>query len=236
MPPGYHPVNTCKVVVHLLIHQGEVVIIDAGLLGEFRMIRHTLQRLGLGPSSVKAILLTHGHLDHTGNLHALKQWTGAPIYAHRLEVPHIRGEFPYTGVTRWCGRLEAMGRAIIRYRSAEVDHYIEDGEVLPFWGGLQVVHLPGHTLGHCGFYSESRSTFFTGDLFASYFFSTHIPPGILNSHPHQIANSFRRALEIPAQMVFPNHYDFHNGRLHAEKLRRLAGEILKAGTPATFAR
>ena len=33
---------------------------------------------------------------------------------------------------------------------------------------LRVIHLPGHTQGHCGFYSQRFSLLFTGDLFASY--------------------------------------------------------------------
>ena len=54
---------------------------------------------------------------------------------------------------------------------AIIDVPIADGDELPFWGGLRVVHLPGHTLGHCGFYSKAHDLLFSGDLFASYFFN-----------------------------------------------------------------
>ena len=52
--------------------------------------------------------------------------------------------------------------------------------------GLRVVHLPGHTLGHCGFYSRAHDLLFSGDLFASYFFNVHLPTRILNSAPELI--------------------------------------------------
>jgi glyoxylase-like metal-dependent hydrolase (beta-lactamase superfamily II) len=65
--------------------------------------------LGLEPGQVKAILLTHGHLDHAGNLAWAKAWSGAPVYAHAAEQAHIDGTFPYRGINRWCGRLERAG-------------------------------------------------------------------------------------------------------------------------------
>ena len=69
--------------------------------------------------------------------------------AHPLEQQHIDGTYPYAGLNAWCGRLE---RAVFRTgRSAAIDVPIADGDELPFWGGLRVVHLPGHTPGHCGF-------------------------------------------------------------------------------------
>jgi glyoxylase-like metal-dependent hydrolase (beta-lactamase superfamily II) len=156
-----------------LLHDGDHgVMIDTGLFGETIFIR----RLNLAPSSLKAILLTHGHLDHAGNLARLQDWSGAKIYAHPNEQAHINGTYPYQGVNRWCGRLEAAGRKAFGYRPAKIDEFLADGQRLPFWGGLEVVHLPGHTLGHCGFYSARHNLLFCGDMMAGYFFSTHRPP------------------------------------------------------------
>ena len=74
-------------VCHLLVEPDGrgAVLLDTGLIGERGQIRRRLRRLGLGPRDVCAILLTHGHLDHAGNLAWAKAWTGAPIYAHPAE-------------------------------------------------------------------------------------------------------------------------------------------------------
>ncbi len=93
--------------------------------------------------------------------------------------------------------------------------------MLPFWGGLRVVHLPGHTRGHCGFYSERHDLLFSGDLFASYFFNTHLPPAILNSVPAEFPASFRRVTALNPRWIVPNHYDLLDGARLRRRFDRL---------------
>jgi glyoxylase-like metal-dependent hydrolase (beta-lactamase superfamily II) len=207
----------------LLADGDNSVMIDTGLFGESFFIRRLVRKLGLTPQSIKAVLLTHGHLDHAGNLAWLKRWTGAKIFAHPAEQRHIDGTYPYQGVNRWCGRLEAAGRKAFRYQPAPIDAFLADGQTLPFWGGLQVVHLPGHTVGHCGFYSARHQLLFSGDMFASYFFNTHKPPAILNSVPEQFAASAEKIRWLRPRRVVPCHYDFLDGELHRRRFAKLYG-------------
>ena len=218
VPPGIHSVRNAMGCAHLLVEDDgkSAVFIDAGFFGEMPRLRRLLQRLGLQPEDVKAILLTHGHLDHVGNLVALREWTGAPVYAHAEERAHVEARYPYTGLSRVCGWAEATGRFVLRRRVGSVDLNFADGDVLPFWGGLRVIHLPGHTRGHCGFYSEQHDLLFSGDLFASYFFGTHLPPAILNSVPDEFPASFRRVAQLGPRGIVPNHYDM----LDPVRLRR----------------
>jgi glyoxylase-like metal-dependent hydrolase (beta-lactamase superfamily II) len=224
------------VVCHLLVDERRhAVLLDTGLIGEPLEIRWKLARIGLEARDVQAILLTHGHLDHSGNLAWAKAWTGAPIYAHPLEQAHIDGTYPYAGVNRWCGRLERAGRAILRNgRPAAIDVPLADGDALPFWGGLSVVHLPGHTLGHCGFYSARHDLLFCGDLFASYFFNVHQPPAILNSAPELIPASLERARRLNPRLMVPQHYDVLDGLLHRRRFDRLMAkaDLRRAKTTA----
>jgi len=205
----------------LLADGDNSVMIDTGLFGEPLLIRRRLRRLGLQPQSIRAILLTHGHLDHAGNLARLKDWTGATVYAHRAEQSHIDGSYPYEGINRWCGRLEAAGRMLTRYRPAPIDEFLHDGQVLPFWGGLRVVHLPGHTAGHCGFYSERHDLLFSGDMFASYFFNVHRPPAVLNSVPDKLTASAERIRQLAPRRIVPCHLDILDGELHRRRFARL---------------
>ncbi len=219
-----YPIRGWHGFFHLLYDASrhEAVILDTGLVGEMSQLAHVLKELGLDWSGIKAILLTHGHLDHTGHLAEIKERTGAPIYAHPLEQPHIDGTFPYRGSSRLCGLMEAIGRRVLRYRSARIDQPLSPGQELPYWGGLKVIHLPGHTEGHCGFYSRRFDLLFSGDLFASYWFSTHLPPFFLNSCPEKFPASLRQVMELSPRYIIPNHYNGLDGEKHARKFAALA--------------
>ncbi len=222
------PIRGVGVVCHLLVEEDRrgVVLLDTGLVGERGQIRRRLARLGLGPREVRAILLTHGHLDHAGNLAWVKAWTGAPIYAHPAEQVHLDGKFPYTGAARWCGRLEHAGRVLLRAGGpAKIDVPLADGDELPFWGGLRVVHLPGHTLGHCGFFSARHRVLFCGDLIACYRPTAGVPPPIFNSAPELIPASLEKAARLGAQFIVPQHYFAHDPVEHRRRFERLLARL-----------
>jgi glyoxylase-like metal-dependent hydrolase (beta-lactamase superfamily II) len=223
VPPGLHNIRGIMGCCFLLVDGSQAVMIDTGLFGEMVLIRRRLRKLRLSPRSVTAILLTHGHLDHAGNLSRLKEWTGARVFAHPAEQAHVDGMYPYQGASKWCGRLEAIGRAVFNYRTAAIDEHLSDGQELPFWGGLRVIHLPGHTAGHCGFYSAKHDLLFSGDMFASYFFNVHKPPPILNSVPEKFPASVEKVRRLNPRWIVPNHLDCLDAPLHRRRFARLCG-------------
>jgi glyoxylase-like metal-dependent hydrolase (beta-lactamase superfamily II) len=206
IPAGLHEIPTPFGCCHVLVDAGRAVLIDSGLFGARRHFEALFLRLGLAPSAVDAIILTHGHLDHAGNAAWLREWTGAPVLAHPAEQPHIDGAYPYRGWTRLCGAMEAAGRMLARYRPVRIDRALSDGEQLPWWGGLRVVHLPGHTVGHCGFWSERHELLFCGDLVAIWAWRSTFPPFFFNTEQVKLHASLRRAIKLRPRLVVPNHY------------------------------
>ena len=114
-PPGLHPIRGATVTCHLLVDGRDAWVLDTGLIGEPLMIRRKLRRLGLDLSSVRGIVLTHGHLDHAGNLALLQRWTGAPVYGCIVGADPRRRPLPlygYRPLVRPAGGVRALGAAL----------------------------------------------------------------------------------------------------------------------------
>jgi glyoxylase-like metal-dependent hydrolase (beta-lactamase superfamily II) len=229
-PPGLYKVRGIMSVPHVLVDADGAVLLDTGFPGDHRNIRRTLARLGLGPGDVRAILLTHGHIDHAGSAAALKRWCGAPIYAHPLEQAHLDGVFPYRGWARVCGVLEAAARAVTRYRPVKIDVLLTEGDVLPFWSGLRVVHLPGHTVGHCGFYSAKHDLLFSGDLWVRLMMRTQVSPRIFTDAPESVWPSMFKARALGARWMVPGHYDLPNATRLRQRFEQLCDDAVRRRT------
>jgi glyoxylase-like metal-dependent hydrolase (beta-lactamase superfamily II) len=224
-PENVHPVRGLMSRCHVLADRDGVVLLDTGFPGDAARIRRAVERLGFGPRDVRAILLTHGHIDHAGNAAWAQRWCGAPIFAHPAEQAHLDGKFPYRGAARVCGALEAIGRAVTSYTPAKIDMAIADGEELPFWGGLRVVHLPGHTVGHCGFYSAKHDLLFSGDLWVRFMMRTQVSPRIFSDAPELVLPSLRKARAIGARWLIPGHYGVPNATRLKRRFENLCDEI-----------
>ncbi|MCB1091735.1 MAG: MBL fold metallo-hydrolase [Verrucomicrobiae bacterium] len=216
--------------MHLLFdrERDRVVLIDGGLgRGFIPKIQDRLKRQGLTMKEVEAILLTHGHFDHTANVKRLHELSGAPVLAHRGDAEWIQGRGRNRGWSRVGGFLEGVWPALTSYRPPRIDEWFADGDRLPYCGGLEVHHLPGHTPGHCGFWSEANQWFFAGDLFAIQFGKPVVPPAIFSFDPAEGWRSLIRANDqIPNSAgVWLNHGSLGSPERDREALSALAKRL-----------
>lgn len=148
--------------------------------------------------AVVGILLTHGHVDHTGGSRHLSAVTGASVYVHPED--DFLTLHPYDQLRAIFG-MAPPGDFAPPDRLERLSH----GDLLRLAGlELRVVHTPGHTPGHCCFHLEAEEALFSGDqLFAGSVGRTDLPRGSFT----ELMTSMRdRVMTLPdTTRVLPGH-------------------------------
>ena len=147
------------------------VLIDAGLPNMAgQIIQAAAERFGEN-ARPSAIIMTHGHSDHSGSLKELAEHWDAPVYAHPLEMPYLDGTAGYPppdptvggGLMSLLSTLFPRGPIDVSDRLQALPH---DGSVpgMPGWVWL---HTPGHTPGQVSLWRESDRTILAADAFVT---------------------------------------------------------------------
>lgn len=154
--------------VYLVSAGGELTLIDTGLRNKALVIMRRIYRLGLSPSHIRHVIVTHHHSDHIGSLAALKKITGARVIAHADDAPYIEGSLPQPGPFRpTLYTLIPRFRELMSTEPATVDIKVKDGDELDVAGGISIIHTPGHTPGSICIYLKQKNLVFCGDLIAN---------------------------------------------------------------------
>ena len=69
------------------------MLIDAGFPGSRDDVLDSMRQLGFGVDDLRAILLTHAHIDHFGSAIWFAKTHGTPVYCHAAEVGHSKREY-----------------------------------------------------------------------------------------------------------------------------------------------
>jgi hydroxyacylglutathione hydrolase len=168
----------------------EATLVDPG--GEVERLKAAVAERGL---ELKALWLTHAHIDHAG---------GTGTLARELALPIIG---PHPGDQFWIDGLPQQSR-MFGFPPAEAftpTRWLEDGDTVQIGHcTLDVRHCPGHTPGHVVFHSAEAKRCFVGDvLFAGSIGRTDFPGG---DHATLIASITQRLWPMGDDTVFiPGH-------------------------------
>lgn len=164
----------------------DCVIIDPG--EEPKRVIAVLEIHKLNP---RAILLTHGHIDHSAGVKELVEKYKIPFYMHREEVP-IYNSMKEQGM--WFG--------IFYPDPIEPKDFLKDGEEIQIGKmKFQALHFPGHSPGLLCYKIED--ILFTGDLlFQDSIGRTDLPGG----SDEKMIESLNKLKGLPKNIkIYPGH-------------------------------
>ena len=155
--------------VYLIKELDGYALIDTGFPKSADQLLKAMETVGVAPSQIRHIVLTHAHPDHIGSAAALKKATGAVVYAHADDAPIIQGETGFRKAVAAPGLRNRIMVAILsrvgtKFEPTTVDHLIADGDAFPFDPGLKAIHIPGHCAGQIALlWDRDGGVLFTAD-------------------------------------------------------------------------
>ena len=169
----------------------EAMVVDPG--DEIESILEIVARHGL---KVKAIVITHAHIDHIGGARKMKEATGAPVYMNLND----------TGLAKMLDMQAAM-LGMRPVEQVDIDVPAKDGDTLVVGATeVHVIHTPGHTQGSICLWAPAENMLMAGDtLFRDSIGRTDLPGG----NGKQILQSIHdKLLPLPGEtIVIPGHGD-----------------------------
>ncbi|MGM9987619.1 MAG: MBL fold metallo-hydrolase [Bacillaceae bacterium] len=181
----------------ILIKDQLPTLIDTGFGSNVKATEQLMKESGIAPEELHLIVNTHYHSDHVGgNFHFQKNY-GVTIAAHKWDADLVN-----TCNSEACG-AEWLDQPVEPYR---VDIKLSDNDEIMTGSRLfQVLHTPGHTLGHISLYEPEEKVLICGDLFHKN------DIGWLNIFREGVA-SIQRSLEslerlstLPIQQAYSGH-------------------------------
>lgn len=226
----YYKIRIGKTNTYLLQSEFNFyILIDTCPPSGTNQLIYRLKRLGVSPSNLKYIVITHSHYDHTGALAALKNFSNAQVIAHHNALPYLsKGISPFPrAVNPLLDKL--IKTAEHRFPNASTyqplipDHTFSNRFDLHKWGIKgYLIHTPGHTTDSISLIHQNGHAFVGDTLF-------HICPGVINppfqEDPQALLRSWK-LLQNTGSMIF------HPGHGLEISAQRLSHAIKKASREA----
>ena len=157
----------------LIAKNGEAALIDSGTPRNFERIQKTISDFGVKKEQLTTILLTHAHLDHSGNIYNFtKNYPNIKVYLNPMTArimadPEDIGKRMKESMKKGAYDKEFMDLV----RPVDEKFFVETKENMMIkLGGekcIKVINTPGHSRDHISFFDVNSKTLYTGDAFGT---------------------------------------------------------------------
>ena len=145
---NFYYVGTYDLASYLIVTNAGSILINTGLANSLPIIKQNIKKLGFDYKSIKILLLTQAHFDHTGALAAIKKETGAKLYVDEQDANILKtgGETDYE-----------MGKYGVTFKPVQPDVLLKNNDKIKLGNTvLTLLHHPGHTKGSCSFLFNTK--------------------------------------------------------------------------------
>lgn len=183
---------------YFLLEPDGISMIDCGTRLDFAGIFRQLSKFGFPARPLKRILITHSDGDHYGAAAIILGKTRAEIWASQIEKDAIEKGSSSRNLkgSRLIQFLLQATKPIFTTTPTHVERTLQDKEMLPILGGLQVLETPGHTPGHLSYWLEKERILFAGDSIVVVGDNPQ-PSGSINTWDEKVA---RASFELQMQL------------------------------------
>jgi glyoxylase-like metal-dependent hydrolase (beta-lactamase superfamily II) len=213
--------------VNVYLVKGErLTLVDAGVKTEqsWESLKEQMGKLGLSPSDIEQVILTHHHPDHVGMLdffpdslevyghHLNERWICQTEGFFQVQEEFFRVHFREFGLPEEYFPLLSKLRKTLKYscNRSLTGHLVEGMRPLGL-SEWQVIETPGHAQSQIALYREKDGVLIGGDLILA-----HISPNPLLEPPApgeterpkpqlQHNDSMKKLLSYPIQCVYTGH-------------------------------
>jgi glyoxylase-like metal-dependent hydrolase (beta-lactamase superfamily II) len=238
--PGVAFLRCAMVNVAAIGDRASWILLDTGLPGYAAAIHEAaVARFG-NDARPDAIVLSHGHFDHVGSLHALLDVWPVPVHAHPLEMPYLTGRSPYPppdplvggGSMALISRLYPRGPIDLGSRVSA----LPSGGRVPAMAEWRWIHTPGHTPGHISLFRDRDRTLLSADALITTKQESalavlqqrcelHGPPAYFTPDWDAARDSLRALAALHPELIVAGHGQPWGGREMRERLAELAADF-----------
>lgn len=156
-----------RVTAGYVIEGSAPVLIETGSQTSVPVLLAALEGLGLGPSDLAGVAVTHIHLDHAGGVgDVARAFPEATIYVHEKGARHLADPHRLIqSAAQVYGPLLDSLYGRLTATPAERLHVLADGEELAVAPDrvLTALDSPGHAKHHLGLHDSQTGILFAGD-------------------------------------------------------------------------